>query len=83
VKHGGSIGGRHGGCPIRIKGLHRVVLEGPDPVVARDGDDRHLVADHRVELHPRKAEGAVAEQLAELALGVGELGADRLAGTGA
>src|SRR4029450_4745630 len=33
--------------------------------------------------HPGEAEGAVAEQQADLALGVGELGADRLAGAGA
>ena len=60
-----------------------MVLERPDPVVAHHADDRQAVAGHRVELHAGEAEGAVAEQQADLALGMGELGADRLAGAGA
>ena len=50
------------------------------PIIADDGE---AVARHRVELHAGEAEGAVAEQQADLAVGVGELGADRLAGAGA
>ena len=60
-----------------------MVLERPDPVVAHHADDADAVTRHRVELHPGEAEGAVAEQQADLAIGVGELGADRLAGPGA
>jgi len=41
------------------------------------------VAGHRVELHPGEAEGAVAEQQAYLAVGMGGLRPDRLARPGA
>src|SRR3954449_6669855 len=40
------------------------------------------MAGHRVELHAGKPECAVAEQQADLAVGVRDLGADRLAGPG-
>ena len=60
-----------------------MVLERPDPVVADDPDDRDAVPGHRVELHAGEPEGAVAEQQRDLAVGMGELGADRLAGAGA
>ena len=60
-----------------------MVLERPDAVVAHHPDDAEAVPGHRVELDPGEAEGAVAEQQADLALGVGDLGADRLAGPGA
>jgi hypothetical protein len=60
-----------------------VVLEGPDAVVAHHGDDRDPVPGHRVELHRREAEGAVAEQEADLAPRMRELGTDRLARPGA
>ena len=60
-----------------------MVLERPDPVVAHHADDAEAVARHRVELDPGEAEGAVAEQQADLAVRVGELGADRLPGPGA
>src|SRR5215207_4976715 len=75
-----GLGTQLGGQRVAVEEFHRVVLERPDAVVPHNGDDRQIVAGHRVELHTREAEGAVAEQQADLALGVGELGADRLAG---
>src|SRR4029450_7665728 len=77
-----GLGAELGGERVAVEELHRVVLERPDPVVAHHRDDRQVVADHRVELHPREAEGAVAEQEADLALGVGELGAAPRPGPG-
>ena len=68
---------------VAVEELHRVVLERPDPVVAHHPDHAEPVAGHRVELHPGEAESAVAEQQADLAVGVGDLGADRLARAGA
>ena len=49
------------------------------PITATTGD---VVAGERVEVHPREAEGAVAEQQHDLALGVGELGRECVAGAG-
>ena len=60
-----------------------MMLERPDAVVAHHADHAEAVTRHRVELHAGEAEGAVAEQQADLPVGVGELGADRLAGPGA
>ncbi len=60
-----------------------MLLQRPDAVVAHHADHRHAVADERVELDAREAEGAVAEEQAHLALRVGELGGERVAGPGA
>jgi hypothetical protein len=60
-----------------------VVLERPDAVVAHHGDDLDPVARQGVELHPGEAEGAVAQQEHDLALRVGELGRQGVAGAGA
>src|SRR4029077_20931726 len=68
---------------VAVEELHRVVLERPDAVVAHHPDHAEPVARHRVELHPGKAEGAVAEQQADLAVRVGDLRPDRLTRPGA
>ena len=60
-----------------------MLLQRPDAVVAHHADDVHAVARERVELHPAEAERAVAEQQHDLALGVRELGRQRVAGPGA
>src|SRR3954449_8190900 len=60
-----------------------MVLEAPDAVVPHHPDDAQAVARHRVELHAGEAKGAVAEQQADLAVGMGDLGADRLPRPGA
>ena len=60
-----------------------MLLERPDAVVAHHADDVHAVARERVELHPGEAEGAVAEQEHDLAVGVRELGGQRVARAGA
>jgi hypothetical protein len=54
-----------------------VVLEGPDAVVADDPDDGQVVAGHGVEFHAAEAEGAAAQEEADLAIGLG-LGAPSL-----
>ena len=56
-----------------------MLLERPDAVVAHHADDVDAVARERVELHPGEAERAVAEQQHDLAVGVGELGRQRVA----
>ena len=56
--------GRH---RVAVDELHRMLLQAPDAVVAHDADDVHAVARERVELHPREAERAVAEQQHDLA----------------
>src|SRR3954454_23752692 len=72
------------GCDrVPVEELHRVLLERPDAVVAHHADNRDSVADHRVELQAREAEGAVPEEQADLAVGAGELRGDRVAGAGA
>ncbi len=58
-----------------------MLLQRPDPVVAHYADNRDTVARERVELHSREPERAVAEQQHDLALGVGELGRERVAGS--
>ena len=50
------------------------------PLLPDHPDDVHAVAGERVELHPGEAEGAVAEQQHDLALGLGELRRQRVAG---
>jgi hypothetical protein len=54
-----------------------VLLERPDAVVAHHAHDRHAVAHQRVELHPGEAERAVAQQQADLAVRVRQLGRQR------
>ena len=53
------------------------------PLLPMIADDGEVVAGHGVELHAGEAEGAVAEEEADLAIGVGRGRADRLAGAGA
>ena len=53
------------------------------PLLPITADDVHAVARERVELHAREAEGAVAEQQHDLALGARELRRQRVAGAGA
>ena len=69
--------GRHG---VAVQELHRVLLERPDAVVPHHADDGHAVADEGVELHPREAERAVAEQQAHLPVRMRELRRERRAG---
>src|SRR4051794_4881058 len=64
---------------VAVEELHRMLLERPDAVVAHDSDHVDAVPRERVELHPREAEGAIAEQQHDLALGMGELGGERVA----
>ncbi len=56
-----------------------MLLERPDAVVAHHADDRQAVAHEAVELHPREAEGAVAEQQADLPVRVRDLRGERVA----
>src|SRR5215213_6875539 len=72
-----------GGHGVAVEELHRVFLERPDAVVAHHADDGDAVTDERVELEAREAEGAVAEQQADLALRVRDLGGKRRARAGA
>src|SRR5215210_814949 len=76
-------GSKLGGEGVAVEELHRMVLEGPDAVVADDPDDGQVVAGHGVELHAGEAEGAVAEEEADLSIGAGLGRPDRLAGAGA
>ncbi len=60
-----------------------MLLQRPDPVVPHHADHADPVARERVELHPREAERAVAEQQHDLPLRMRELGCQRVAGAGA
>src|SRR5260221_738500 len=72
-----QVGGDRG--PQHLE--HGVLLSGPDPVVADYADDRHPVPDQAVELHAAEAERPVAAQQHNLAVGVRQLGGQRVAGT--
>src|SRR6185295_19239156 len=78
-----SLWSELGGQRVAVEEHHRVVLEGPNAVVADDADDGEVVAGHGVEFKATEAEGAVAEEEADLAIGAGLGRADRLAGAGA
>ena len=60
-----------------------MLLQRPDPVVADHADDVDAMPCEGVELHARRSRRAVAEQQHDLALGVGELRRERVAGAGA
>src|SRR5207302_2644729 len=53
--------------------LHRVLLQGPDPVVPNDADDRYPVSYQRVELHRREAESTVTGEQDHLPVRVRKL----------
>ena len=55
-----------------------MLLQRPDPVVAHDRDDVYAVAGEGVELHPAEAECPVADEQDNLAVGVGDLGCQRV-----
>src|SRR5207244_9968088 len=65
---------------VPVHGLHRMLLESPDAVVAHDRSHVGIVTDKGVEVTERKPDGAVAEADDDLPVGVSTRRGERVPG---